>query len=425
MSDQRQTRCPHCGSLFRVSPSQLQAKNGVVRCGSCLEMFRADLNLVGAASTERPPTPAPASVPGKRASSDEGWAERLLEDEGATTEAATLRIGAKVKPIDDHQTFGAMKAEDWSRGPASNNTRISLGASELSDFMRDEPATSATPPFHDAGQQEVASTSDNADEAWAQAMLQQLAEADKKKAQPEHMQVLHEQPPQRPAVAPTPPPSFTFGDEQALDFLNDEDLSIKEGKTAPPPGALPPDTAALPQWHDPVAILSPTHHWPWERYLLWGGLQLLALLALAAQVAYFHEDAVAADLPALQAPLSNLCARWHCRHVAGDLRGLRVDHLIIRPDASRGILLIDTLLHNDESRDRPYPTLRLTLRDSDGNILGTRKITPSDYLLTSNVDATLRAQTPVHVSLEVGLPGGKIPASTSLTLQSGDQSASP
>ena len=451
MPDQRQTRCPHCGSLFRVSPAQLQAKNGVVRCGSCLEMFRADLNMVGETATERTPPPAAAATPatppvsgaGKRASRDETWAEQLLQDDEASMhEATTLHIGAKVKPIDDHQTFGAMKAEDWSRSPSSNNTRISLGASELSDFMLENTSLEHNNPFHDASQQPVASTSDNADEAWAQTMLQQLADAEKKKAQPEQMQVLNESPARRatppaaPAAAPTPSPptaaaaaaaaatSFTFGDEQALDFLNDEDLSLAEGKATTAAGSVAQDAAALPQWHDPVAILSPTHHWPWERYLLWGGLQLLALLALCTQFAYFHEDALA-DQPALQGPLSAFCTRWHCRHIAGNLRGLRIDHLVLRPDLSRGILLIDTLLHNDQDQDRPYPTLRLTLRDSDGNILGTRKITPSDYLLASNLDTTLHAHTPVHVSLEVGLPADKIPAETSLTLQAGDQAAQP
>jgi len=33
------TRCPHCGTGFRVQPTQLAAREGKVRCGYCLEVF--------------------------------------------------------------------------------------------------------------------------------------------------------------------------------------------------------------------------------------------------------------------------------------------------------------------------------------------------------------------------------------------------
>ncbi len=40
------TRCPHCQTTFRVRPAQLQASNGRVRCGSCLQIFSAPENEV-------------------------------------------------------------------------------------------------------------------------------------------------------------------------------------------------------------------------------------------------------------------------------------------------------------------------------------------------------------------------------------------
>ena len=33
------TRCPACGTVFRVAPPQLQARDGAVRCGRCLTVF--------------------------------------------------------------------------------------------------------------------------------------------------------------------------------------------------------------------------------------------------------------------------------------------------------------------------------------------------------------------------------------------------
>jgi predicted Zn finger-like uncharacterized protein len=35
------TRCPHCDTVFRVTPQQLQASSGQVRCGRCQEVFDA------------------------------------------------------------------------------------------------------------------------------------------------------------------------------------------------------------------------------------------------------------------------------------------------------------------------------------------------------------------------------------------------
>lgn len=57
-------RCPKCQAVFRVTPAQLQARGGMVRCGHCHAPFRADLNQVvdpaGVPATptvhEEPPT---------------------------------------------------------------------------------------------------------------------------------------------------------------------------------------------------------------------------------------------------------------------------------------------------------------------------------------------------------------------------------
>ena len=39
------TRCPHCGTTFRVVPDQLRIGAGWVRCGRCKEVFDATEHL--------------------------------------------------------------------------------------------------------------------------------------------------------------------------------------------------------------------------------------------------------------------------------------------------------------------------------------------------------------------------------------------
>lgn len=68
------TRCPHCQTVFRLHPTQLQLAEGKVRCGACMNVFLAKQHLVrpkaAPAKTETPaaeksassdaqPTPAP------------------------------------------------------------------------------------------------------------------------------------------------------------------------------------------------------------------------------------------------------------------------------------------------------------------------------------------------------------------------------
>lgn len=48
------TRCPSCTTTFRISPEQLKARQGRVRCGKCRNVFNALETLV----EEAPPAPA-------------------------------------------------------------------------------------------------------------------------------------------------------------------------------------------------------------------------------------------------------------------------------------------------------------------------------------------------------------------------------
>ena len=45
-ANQMITRCPKCGTAFRVTATQLQSAKGAVRCGSCLHVFKAQDFLI-------------------------------------------------------------------------------------------------------------------------------------------------------------------------------------------------------------------------------------------------------------------------------------------------------------------------------------------------------------------------------------------
>ena len=54
------TRCPACGTMFKVVPDQLKISEGWVRCGQCAEIFDATASLQGPQGTA---TPMPGAAP--------------------------------------------------------------------------------------------------------------------------------------------------------------------------------------------------------------------------------------------------------------------------------------------------------------------------------------------------------------------------
>ena len=60
------TKCPHCNTIFRVAADQLKLRGGIVRCGTCKEVFDGNAALVDPSAALLPsagPVPAPIAVP--------------------------------------------------------------------------------------------------------------------------------------------------------------------------------------------------------------------------------------------------------------------------------------------------------------------------------------------------------------------------
>jgi predicted Zn finger-like uncharacterized protein len=82
MPDERYTRCPGCATVFRVTPEQLAARAGQVRCGQCKTVFDGIAQRVSLAS---------ASVPGAGVPTPVEEALAAPTADGAAPAAATLR----------------------------------------------------------------------------------------------------------------------------------------------------------------------------------------------------------------------------------------------------------------------------------------------------------------------------------------------
>ncbi|MBK7813064.1 MAG: zinc-ribbon domain-containing protein [Rhodocyclaceae bacterium] len=99
------TRCPDCGTAFRVVPAQLKARQGWVRCGQCMASFDALASLAEDAGEMPPPmeagtiaadiaAPSPEVVPPSSDAADEQPPDDRLEP----TMAPAAELAAAPEP---------------------------------------------------------------------------------------------------------------------------------------------------------------------------------------------------------------------------------------------------------------------------------------------------------------------------------------
>jgi predicted Zn finger-like uncharacterized protein len=89
------TRCPACGTAFRVHADQLAARGGHVRCGQCSTVFDAQASLV----TEPEPVAAPPAPPSAAISRNAELAR--VEAAVSQTLASTLPPQPEISLADD------------------------------------------------------------------------------------------------------------------------------------------------------------------------------------------------------------------------------------------------------------------------------------------------------------------------------------
>lgn len=445
MTDAKQTKCPHCGSTFRISDAQLAAKGGSVRCGSCLQVFRADMHLVGAG--QKPAAaPAPATAAGKpkkkASGNDESWALALIGEKGgkpATETAATEDWEIPGLPNEGgSDDFGfsdddisAFMVTDQKAAPAPSNQGKSLRFDdELSDFLDD-----AGDGLQQAAPNETSHVlSESADESWAKSILTELEHEEKKqdskkygmeildgksKAPPKNPKMaaalglgsrVAEEPVSRktqakqaaaPAPASTPSDDFLGDDADVLSFLDNDDLSNNS------PAALAPNPFSLdrPLAHvDAPVILKPRRE-PinWGHLLSWTFLCLVAITMFAAQYTYFNFESLAIK-PTTRPWFEQACNKLGCRLPdIPDPSKLRVEELIVRKHATaEGALVVDAIVKNSARFPQPMPVLLLSFSNNANEVVASRLLKPMDYLRgEARLLRRMPPDTPIRISLEI------------------------
>jgi len=338
------TRCPACGTVFRVVRDQLKVSSGWVRCGRCSEVFNAgqrlfdlereDTTSAQAQDTAAASQEASARTPAAPPASGRASSGLALDNHGGHR-SATARVRSALAPPSEHGVL-------WA--PESESGRLR--------------ATSQAMPL-DAGTQFETPPAEAAD-----------------------------------AVAVDAPASESAG------FAAD---MAAVGAVAPAAETAPDATSETMPTPDFIRRADSAARWrhPARRGML-ATLSLLLAAILAVQVALHYRDSLAAGWPASRPWLQAACDRLDCRIEAPR----RIDSLsvessgLVRVDGSPAYRL-SLVLQNRASTVVHMPAIELALTDTQGQTMARRVLYAAE--LGSSADSLApRGEVLLQATLELG-----------------------
>ncbi|WP_444959257.1 DUF3426 domain-containing protein [Microbulbifer sp. ZKSA002] len=396
------TRCPHCSTSFHINDQQLRAARGAVRCGSCLQVFRADENIVFSESD----------------SESRNDLEALLEDddflihddiEFDEDEPATPPSPPAVDQTTSQESATSESAPDSA--PKSEPKEYSAAAQELIGDA-----------FGDHEWQEL-EASHTEEEAEPEEDLDKILKPDWEElpdfdsdpspeynGQPEVPEFetsssLAEEPPwdnNEPAVSTesvdTPPPTEESRQEP---YFGGESTTAEEPQREQLISAIQPAPVEM-SWGVPKKKRTAS---PW----LWRALIPLSILGIVIQVAYFQFDSLSRKQP-WRDFYAAACPLFGCTlPQLKDTRAIQATNLMVRTHPQlQGALVVDAVLLNTAPYAQPFPNLLLNFSDLKDKAVASRRFTPNEYLQGELAGRKLMPQdSPIHIAIEVVDPGAE------------------
>lgn len=428
MSETKQTRCPFCSSVFNITDEQLAARGGHVRCGGCLQVFRADQHIVtgeavtptSSAPTSTTSAPVVAHTPNPTISTpstsetsakpakkrknpdDESWAMNLLGDD----------LDDELQEDNPNIKAPTAKAVVAPPKPTPIASKKPLFDDEISDMLQDSWLEPMASKDHLKGVGEVDKIKANADESWAQALMSEL-EADEKKEQAKnHSMDLIPTKAKEPsrksknADSRTETPQKTAANSSPTEGLGetkhskeDDLLNFLNSNSAP--------TINQRQTNLPLEIKhAPMISIRWGYWITWTMLCGFALVLLAMQYIYFNFESLSLN-DKTRPQMLQLCATLSCKvPEPPNIELIVINKLTVRnhPDIKGG-LRVNAIVYNKASFAQPLPALKLSFMNRKHKQTASRAFQPKEYL---QGDAShlrrIPPQTPIHIQLDIASP---------------------
>ena len=339
------TRCPNCETAFRVTPEQLKARQGKVRCGECQHVFNALESLVEEAKIVISPPVA---------------------DVGATT------------PRDDSDTSDKPVAST-----APQETPIAEPSASVTAYIGPQQNTavesesSETPPIVDHDASPTNEVAVSADLAGVPSVAATTVAVEQSASVPAESQAAP-LPPSAPSSSPGAPVDTPIAPTQPVPLPSFEPL-LHESPSDP---------------------TSPAMRW------LWFGGTGVAAFAIAVQVLIHFRVELAVSTPSLRPVLEVLCHPVGCSVDLPSLVDLMtIESSDLQPDGDRkNVLMLTATLRNRAPFAQQFPHLELSLTDAADKAIARRVLTPEDYLVADVTPEGVRSK---DAFVSKGLPTGE------------------
>ncbi|MEJ6818991.1 DUF3426 domain-containing protein [Pseudomonas sp. LF-5] len=416
MTDSFVTQCPHCQTSFRVSHAQLSVARGVVRCGSCLQVFNAAKQLleqhagkdavtpVAPPSGEPAPSPAPtpaaeppsvAETPAPRAISQKQWSASDLDLDSLDLDEELARL--EQREIQPTTEFGRPREDALSARRDNHETDEPVWRDSLFSARDDEHLPEHEPEL--AAEPEIVEPEPLKPARTEPSLSLEPVDLDDEPAIPQLR--LHD---------PIDPHARRER-LSASDDSDEDDLPAVEPLRKQRERAEPGVRAEVLQdlTDDPLQLDWQKRRSPWGRRLLWLLLVLLAAGGLAGQYIAYHFDELARQ-DQYRPWFQQVCPQIGCTVPSKvDIARIKSSNLVVRshPEFS-GALVVDAIIYNRATFSQPFPLLELRFADLNGHLIASRRFKPGEYL-SGDLEglAEMPPQTPIHIALDILDPGPK------------------
>ena len=400
MTDSFVTQCPHCQTRFRVNHGQLNVARGVVRCGSCLQVFNAVRQLMEQRAADNaapaPELPAATEPEPPRAISQKQWTAQDLDLDN-------LDLDEELAKLERREIAHTLPVGAERRQPGTDRRQKEDALSASRDTVKAEEEKWAASLFSEPPEERALAVED-APEATPPPATKQRTEP----SMSFHTDDLDDELPLHtaPQNDDTDPPFTPL--TQAIEEAEPQER-LQPRRKRPHAESSAHDDLLQDLEDDPLHLYAQKRPSSVGRRLVWILLVLLAAAGLAGQyIAYQFDDLARQD--AYRPWFQQVCPALGCTVPSRvDIAHIKSSNLVVRshPDFA-GALVVDAIIYNRATFSQPFPLLELRFADLNGGLIASRRFKPAEYLSGELAGVSeMPSQTPIHISLDILDPGNK------------------
>lgn len=436
------TRCPQCGTSFKVVPDQLRVRNGLVRCGACATVFDGRACLLPAAGVPASEAPKPAAAapriapaapptsavpqavaapvlappPSALAPSAEPGAIAPWDDLPGmpdAPESATHRDAGAPTPVAPSVPFAAPPAVPPAvlRGRDDIRRRIEPDAALAEEGDDDDDENEDLDRYDDAPRWQAPAGPRDEPIVARRETARWDAPRNQRPAEPVFV------------VRATPPHAQAGGEAADGEHghrgeADDGQPDLDDGGSEPILGDLRTRySSATDVGRAPPEFLDQDrqeHRGLLRR--LWGYACLAGLLALGLQLLYVYRIDLANSVPVLRPALEAACQPLGCTvGYARRIERIAISASSLQPpagaaaiDDGRTRLVLNLVLRNRYDKPQHWPALVLDLTDLSDTVVVRRVLMPENYLTPEQLRGPFAPAGELKISVPIEVTGVQV-----------------